>query len=799
MKAKWIGVVTQRTVAMVFGLAGVLVVSLPCRAQQPNVEQRKATAASLTADSAKRGENAIFRACGADNKYSLCITLPGADATDFAERIYSNSDFAKKAAHEGFAGVLIRNTTTDKKLSQDYAMNVTEQGWTTNDNYIHDAAEYLAVILAENQHDPAKKIIALRTYLQRYPNSVVKRPILQRLLMAQGQTGDREGCIATAKQLLAIVDTSDPERVHALWVLVYHRMAEANAGTNTDQNLREAKEYSEVGMQALELVKKPEQMTDEQFASLKSNASAAFKRAIGAEDARAAAAKQAVGENSEANAHSVQAAASNTAAIPGRLSSEQMKAIFAAADEEKRQAFSDLAQQTSALPSTLLSIPRALRRKYPTTGIGTCEQKTSDLQRRLGSSLNPKQVDDIFEMNQLLMLCEGTLTEFAPRDTNNIYKSVNQAYGVEKQREEQIQNASTSILQVEGALDRSDFVGANQLFQGLLRVSPLPHFALSYLGQTQGLREDLLAYAQAAEIDHGQNLPLSKQVQSLGREVSLLNECGSKQPLTQAYLQHAIKNGGDASKQQLAKLPTFQFNAASYRIPDDISKSKKLTLVENYIKTIDDNVAKVSEVRTIVLQPGGLKTAEEVFGANEATRLKATADQIDAAERMRGSLVDAQDSLQAKITAENNARAEKKAAEEAALRRSVALSLGLHSEQSQAQVKTILAAHGYRRLQDEPGQYGPWNCSSGGWKGGQWTTSCISQKGDVTLRLYFELGRMHRDADTGALQQVRTDRLLFANFEFEKFNFPDNTLTLLSPTLKKCHGEDDGDGVCFNF
>jgi hypothetical protein len=145
------------------------------------------------------------------------------------------------------------------------------------------------------------------------------------------------------------------------------------------------------------------------------------------------------------------------------------------------------------------------------------------------------------------------------------------------------------------------------------------------------------------------------------------------------------------------------------------------------------------------------------------------------------------------------AKQEKEAAAASALRRNTALSLGLHSAQPQAVVKAILAAHGYSRLPDGTGQTGPWNCSSNGWKGGQWQTSCISKKGDVTIRFLFELGKMYRNPDTGALQQMRTDHLLFASFEFEKYEFPDNTLQLVSPTLKKCHGEDDGDGVCLNF
>jgi hypothetical protein len=278
----------------------LLAVGLPCRAQQSSVQQLKAIAVALTTESSKRGENAAFQVCGADNRYSLCITFPGADATDFAQRIYGNSDFAKKAAHEGFTATLIRNTTADKALSQNYAMNVTEEGWAANDKYIHDPVEEIAVLLATNQHDPAKSVIALRAFLQRYPNSVAKDGVLNRLMVAERQTGNNDGSIATAKQLLAIVDASDPVRVEALWEVVHLSMVEAAAGTNTVQNATQAKEYSERGMQALGQIKRPESMSEEQFATSQSNYRIFFQGVIGADKASAAA----VNENSAQTANS---------------------------------------------------------------------------------------------------------------------------------------------------------------------------------------------------------------------------------------------------------------------------------------------------------------------------------------------------------------------------------------------------------------------------------------------------------------------------------------------------------------
>lgn len=259
--------------------------SLPLYAQQAGVDHLQTTAASLTAESAKGGENALYQVCGANSVYGLCVTFPSADASEFAEGMYTNVNFAKDMARQGFAQVLVRNTTTDKTLAQSYAMNVTAQGWAANDKRIHDPAEYTAVMLAENQHSPAKKAIAIKSFLEQYPDSVVREAELDRLLIAQTQSGDQKGSVATAKQLLATTSPTDPERIRALKHLVSIAVSEAKAGTNTEQNLRDAREYSGMGKQALEQASKPAYFTEEQFGNYKSSAASLFDSVLAADAA----------------------------------------------------------------------------------------------------------------------------------------------------------------------------------------------------------------------------------------------------------------------------------------------------------------------------------------------------------------------------------------------------------------------------------------------------------------------------------------------------------------------------------
>jgi hypothetical protein len=377
----------------------------------------------------------------------------------------------------------------------------------------------------------------------------------------------------------------------------------------------------------------------------------------------------------------------NAAGIPGRLSSDQMKAVLAEADEENRRVFSDLVQQTSAVPSALLSIQEGIRQKYPRMG-GTdnCRGRTSELQRRLGHSLTPKQIDDIVEMNGVLMGCTGQYFEFAPPNSRNITASAYQAVADAKRRQEQIENGRTAILRVESALDASELSGANELFQGLAGASSLPPFAQSYLRQTEGLRQDLNTYSQAVAINRLQSDSLLNQLLKLSREVSLLHDYASGRPLAQAYLQHAIKDGIESSRRQLANLPDFQFNEASYRIPSGTSESDQLALIASRIKTIDESLAKVSEVRAIMAQPEAMKTIGEVVGGNEAAKLNATTAQIATADHVRASLVDAQNSVQAKIAAENEARERRIAAAKEAEAKAARAAKAKQQAEAQARV-----------------------------------------------------------------------------------------------------------------
>jgi len=107
-------------------------------------------------------------------------------------------------------------------------------------------------------------------------------------MIAEMKIGDEKESVATAEQLLATSGQSDPERVLALDHLVFVKAHQAQSSTNQGQSLEEAKRYSEVGMQTLAHVSKPENYTDEQFEKLKSDASALFHSVLSARSAATA-------------------------------------------------------------------------------------------------------------------------------------------------------------------------------------------------------------------------------------------------------------------------------------------------------------------------------------------------------------------------------------------------------------------------------------------------------------------------------------------------------------------------------
>ncbi len=142
---------------------------------------------------------------------------------------------------------------------------------------IKDPAEYNAYVGAVQQKDPAAKVSGLEAFLTQYPNSVMKEDALELLMGAYGETNNQAKTLDTAQKVLA----ANPCNLRALALLSYTKRAMAEAGQNAAQNLTDAGQNGEKGLQCLQTAPKPEGTTDADFQKLKSQTAGIFNGAAG--------------------------------------------------------------------------------------------------------------------------------------------------------------------------------------------------------------------------------------------------------------------------------------------------------------------------------------------------------------------------------------------------------------------------------------------------------------------------------------------------------------------------------------
>lgn len=143
---------------------------------------------------------------------------------------------------------------------------------------IKDPAEYNSYLNAIQQSDPNAKAVALEGFLQQYPNSVVKEDALDVLMATYQQMGNMQKVIDTANRLLQ----SNPNNLRALALMSYlkRQMAE-QGGPQAQQNLTEAQQFAQRGLQAIQTAPKPEGMSDTDFQKLKNDTGAIFAGVAG--------------------------------------------------------------------------------------------------------------------------------------------------------------------------------------------------------------------------------------------------------------------------------------------------------------------------------------------------------------------------------------------------------------------------------------------------------------------------------------------------------------------------------------
>jgi len=141
---------------------------------------------------------------------------------------------------------------------------------------IKDAAEYNAYITALNQEEPVAKAAAMEAFAATYPNSVVKIDALEQAMAAYQQTGNNAKVLEAAVRILE----SEPANVRALAIAAFIKRATATA--NGDLKMaQEAGGFAQAGLGALPNWRKPEEMSDQDFAKVCKQMEAIFYGAAG--------------------------------------------------------------------------------------------------------------------------------------------------------------------------------------------------------------------------------------------------------------------------------------------------------------------------------------------------------------------------------------------------------------------------------------------------------------------------------------------------------------------------------------
>ena len=135
--------------------------------------------------------------------------------------------------------------------------------------------EYAAYNKANTETTAAAKAADFEAYLKAYPNSAVKADVLNQILFADSQTGDQAATLSAADRLLAV----DPNNLRALTFEVYYRRADADKLTDPAAKqaaLDAVAKYAQQGLNAT----KPKDMSDADFAALKTKTDPVFESAI---------------------------------------------------------------------------------------------------------------------------------------------------------------------------------------------------------------------------------------------------------------------------------------------------------------------------------------------------------------------------------------------------------------------------------------------------------------------------------------------------------------------------------------
>ena len=160
-------------------------------------------------------------------------------------------------------------------LSLVYAPTLHAQDQQGGTIQIKDPAEYNAYSMATTQSDPKAKAAAIEDFLTKYPQSVVKKTVLNDLLMAYQQMQDQDGVLKTATRLLQI----DPNDLGATFFSVAIKKGQC-AKTPDPATCDDMAALAQKGLQ----IQKPAGIADDAWKQQTATAFPTFASAIALDD-----------------------------------------------------------------------------------------------------------------------------------------------------------------------------------------------------------------------------------------------------------------------------------------------------------------------------------------------------------------------------------------------------------------------------------------------------------------------------------------------------------------------------------
>ncbi len=137
---------------------------------------------------------------------------------------------------------------------------------------IKDPAEYNAYITALNTADPAARAAAMDAFLKAYPSSIMVTDALEQEMAGWQQAGDAARVEETARRLIA----ANPTHVRALAILAA-LVRQHGSPAAAD----EAGGYAERGVAALKTWTRPEEMSEQDYATVRGQMIPIFAGALG--------------------------------------------------------------------------------------------------------------------------------------------------------------------------------------------------------------------------------------------------------------------------------------------------------------------------------------------------------------------------------------------------------------------------------------------------------------------------------------------------------------------------------------